>query len=72
MSVLFSVYDLDGDGFINKKDLFSTLKLIVGSKMTESHLADVVDKTMVAADTDKDGKLSLEEFKRVVVQQNIK
>jgi len=70
--VLFSVYDVDGDGYVSKSDMFSTMKLIVGPKITDANLNDIVDKTITAADEDKDEKLSVEEFKKALthIQKN--
>eukprot|EP01013_Petalomonas_cantuscygni_P008672 TRINITY_DN2140_c0_g1_i1.p1 TRINITY_DN2140_c0_g1~~TRINITY_DN2140_c0_g1_i1.p1 ORF type:complete len:177 (+),score=33.33 TRINITY_DN2140_c0_g1_i1:238-768(+) len=62
----FKVYDLDGDGFISNADLFKTLHVMVGANLTDQQLQQVVDKTILEADTDKDGLISFEEFERCV------
>merc|ERR1712004_837674 len=62
----FSIYDLDGDGVISSKDLFNTLKIMSGENLTMKQLHTVVDKTMYEADLNNDGKISFEEFSKVV------
>jgi serine/threonine-protein phosphatase 2B regulatory subunit len=62
----FKVYDIDGDGFISNNELFHVLKMMVGSNLNEIQLQQIVDKTILEADSDKDGKLSFDEFSRMV------
>lgn len=38
------------------------LKMMVGSNLTDQQLQQVVDKTIMYADTDHDGKISFDEF----------
>ena len=38
------------------------LQMMVGSNLKESHLQQIVDKTMIEFDKDGDGKVSFEEF----------
>lgn len=58
----FAVYDIDGDGFITNGELFEVLKMMVGSNLTDHQLQNIVDKTILEADKDGDGKISFEEF----------
>lgn len=60
--VAFNVYDIDGDGMISNGDLFRVLKMMVGNNLTDVQLQQIVDKTFLDADKDKDGKISFEEF----------
>eukprot|EP00300_Choanocystis_sp_HF-7_P023909 c25297_g1_i1.p1 GENE.c25297_g1_i1~~c25297_g1_i1.p1 ORF type:complete len:177 (+),score=49.52 c25297_g1_i1:41-571(+) len=62
LQFMFRVYDMDNDGFIGNGELFQVLKMMVGDNLTERQLQQIVDKTMVLADKDQDGKLSYEEF----------
>ncbi|XP_036365617.1 calcineurin subunit B type 1-like [Octopus sinensis] len=62
----FSIYDIDKDGFISNGDLFQTLKLMVGPNLEDVQLQQIVDRTIIYADTDGDGKISFEEFCAVV------
>jgi serine/threonine-protein phosphatase 2B regulatory subunit len=62
----FKIYDIDRDGFISNGELFQVLKMMVGSNLKETQLQQIVDKTIINADTDGDGKISFEEFCAVV------
>ncbi|TPX42004.1 hypothetical protein SeMB42_g05311 [Synchytrium endobioticum] len=65
LNFAFQVYDVDGDGLLSADDLFVILKLMVGSSLPDEHIQQVVDRTILQADTiDKDGCISYEEFKR--------
>lgn len=44
---------------------------MVGNNLKEQQLQQIVDKTMMEADTDGDGKLSFDEFKAMVVNTDI-
>merc|ERR550534_380382 len=65
----FSIYDVNKDGFISNGDLFQVMKMMVGENLGEIQLQQLVDRQIVSADQDGDGKLSFEEFKDAV--QNI-
>jgi len=67
----FKVYDMDRDGYISNGELFLVLKMMVGNNLKEQQLQQIVDKTIMEADTDGDGKLSFEEFKQVVANTDI-
>ncbi|KAF9196566.1 Calcineurin subunit B, partial [Haplosporangium sp. Z 27] len=56
------VYDMDRDGFISNGELFLVLKMMVGSNLKDNQLQQIVDKTIMEADKDMDGKISFEEF----------
>jgi Ca2+-binding EF-hand superfamily protein len=62
----FSIYDIDRDGFIANGELFQVLKMMVGNNLKDSQLQQIVDKTILYADKDEDGKISFEEFCAVV------
>ncbi|GKT34541.1 Calcineurin B protein like protein [Aduncisulcus paluster] len=62
----FKIYDLDKDGYISNKDLFLVVKTMVGSNLTEVQLQQIVDKTILEADLDGDGKISFDEFCKVL------
>lgn len=67
----FNIYDIDNDGFISNGELFTVLKIMVGENLDDINLQQIVDKTIVYADEDGDGKLSFEEFKKVIDKLNI-
>ncbi|ODQ64098.1 calcineurin regulatory subunit B [Nadsonia fulvescens var. elongata DSM 6958] len=62
----FKIYDIDRDGYISNGELFLVLKMMVGNNLKENQLQHIVDKTIMENDSDGDGKLSFEEFKKLV------
>ncbi|KAJ4948509.1 hypothetical protein JOQ06_020042 [Pogonophryne albipinna] len=62
----FRIYDMDKDGYISNGELFQVLKMMVGSNLKDTQLQQIVDKTIINADRDGDGKISFEEFCLVV------
>jgi len=67
----FKVYDVDRDGYISNGELFLVLKMMVGNNLKDSQLQQIVDKTILEADVDGDGKLSFAEFATVVAKTDI-
>ncbi|KAH9045741.1 calcium/calmodulin-dependent protein phosphatase [Lactarius pseudohatsudake] len=67
----FKVYDMDRDGFISNGELFLVLKMMVGNNLKDTQLQEIVDKTIMEADKDGDGKLSFEEFTQMVANTDI-
>ena len=61
-SVAFKIYDMDKDGYISNGELYQVLKMMVGNNLKDHQLQQIVDKTIIHADTDGDGKISFEEF----------
>ena|SRR6218665_2202039 len=68
--VAFQVYDVDQDGFISNGDLFRVLKMMVEDNLKDYQLQQLVDKTIIYFDRDKDGKLSFKEFAGVWTKNN--
>ena len=62
----FKVYDIDRDGYISNGELFIVLKMMVGNNLKDQQLQQIVDKTIMEADLDSDGKISFDEFKKMV------
>lgn len=58
--VAFKVYDMDRDGYISNGELFAVLKMMVGNNLKDTQLQQIVDKTIINADKDGDGKISYE------------
>lgn len=71
LAFAFKIYDIDNDGYISNGELYQVLKLMVGSNLKDIQLQQIVDKTIVYADRDGDGRLSFEEFCAVVGATNI-
>jgi len=67
----FKIYDVDKDGFISNGELFQVLKLMVGNNLKDTQLQQIVDKTIIYADKDGDGKVSFDEFVSVVGNNDI-
>lgn len=66
MRFAFKVYDMDRDDYISNGELFLVLKMMVGNNLKDAQLQQIVDKTIMEADKDGDGKLSFEEFSAMV------
>ncbi len=62
----FQIYDIDQDGYINDSELFVVLKMVVKGVLSDAQVQKIVEKLIEEADKDRDGKLSLEEFKTLV------
>lgn len=67
----FKVYDIDRDGFISNGELFIVLKMMVGNNLKDNQLQQIVDKTIMEADKDGDGRISFEEFTIMVESTDI-
>jgi len=67
----FKVYDIDRDGFISNGELFIVLKMMVGSNLKDMQLQQIVDKTIMEADKDRDGKISFDEFTKMVENTDV-
>ncbi len=62
---------MDRDGYISNGELFIVLKMMVGGNLTDAQLQQIVDKSIVEADTNGDGKIDFEEFKRMLEHTDI-
>jgi serine/threonine-protein phosphatase 2B regulatory subunit len=62
----FQVYDMDCDGYISNGELFQVLKMMVGDNLDAVQLQQIVDKTILEADKDKDGRISFDEFQQMI------
>jgi len=67
----FKVYDVDRDGYISNGELFIVLKMMVGTNLKNDQLQQIVDKTIMEADKDRDGKISFEEFMEMVENTDV-
>jgi serine/threonine-protein phosphatase 2B regulatory subunit len=67
----FRVYDIDRDGYISNGELFIVLKMMVGNNLKDVQLQQIVDKTIMEADQDGDGKISFEEFTHMVESTDV-
>eukprot|EP01084_Bolivina_argentea_P057601 105235_1 len=67
----FRIYDVNNDGYISNGDLFRILKIMVGDNLNDTQLQQLVDRTILQADKDKDGKLSVGEFTNFIAGSDI-
>jgi Ca2+-binding EF-hand superfamily protein len=56
----FDLYDLNGDGFLTRKELTEGLRTVTTLEITEKK----IDTVFAYYDTDKDGRISLHEAQR--------
>ena len=61
----FQIYDINNDGYISNGELFIVLKMMVGNNLNDVQLQQLVDRTIIKADEDLDGRISFDEFKKV-------
>jgi len=66
LKFLFNIYDMDSDGLISNTELFTVLKMMVGSNLKDTQLQQIVDKTIVDLDKDQDGMINYQEFCDIV------
>eukprot|EP00090_Calanus_glacialis_P026680 TRINITY_DN41950_c0_g1_i1.p1 TRINITY_DN41950_c0_g1~~TRINITY_DN41950_c0_g1_i1.p1 ORF type:complete len:182 (-),score=66.45 TRINITY_DN41950_c0_g1_i1:208-753(-) len=66
LKFLFNIYDMDNDGLISNTELFTVLKMMVGSNLKDTQLQQIVDKTIVDFDKDQDGMINYQEFCDIV------
>lgn len=67
----FKMYDVDNDNFISNSDLFHILKAMVGNNLNDVQLQELVDRTLIKGDKDRDGKLNYEEFCSMISDSDI-
>ncbi|CCE79931.1 Piso0_003024 [Millerozyma farinosa CBS 7064] len=67
----FKIFDMDRDGYISNGELFLVMKIMVGKNLQDEELQQIVDKSMVEADVNCDGKLDFEEFKNMVDSKSV-
>ena len=66
-SYAFRIYDFDGDGYLDKKDLMDTIERLCGTDGLSEYERDLVaDKILEEADLDGDHRLSYVEFEHVI------
>ncbi|XP_019363968.1 PREDICTED: EF-hand calcium-binding domain-containing protein 1 [Gavialis gangeticus] len=75
MKYCFEVYDLNGDGYISREEMFHMLKNSLLKQPTEEDpdegIKDLVEITLKKMDYDHDGKLSYTDFEKAVRDENL-
>lgn len=66
--VCFRVYDLNGDRYISKEEMFQLLKncLVKGTEEDDDGVKDLVDLIMKKLDEDRDGRVSENDWSSAV------
>merc|ERR1711970_1086738 len=65
--MMFRMDDVDGDGYITKKEIIKALKMIdIVTDEKDETLKMFINQMLAEADTDKDGKLNYREFCSIV------
>jgi len=67
----FKIYDIDGDSFISKLELGKLLEASLKEnslELPQEQLDGIVNATFVEADTDKDEKISFDEYRVLVTK----
>ncbi|XP_009870258.1 PREDICTED: EF-hand calcium-binding domain-containing protein 1, partial [Apaloderma vittatum] len=71
----FEVYDLNGDGYISREEMFRMLKNSLIQQPPEEDpdegIKDLVDIALKKMDYDHDGKLSFMDFEKAVRDENL-
>eukprot|EP01064_Diplonema_japonicum_P024528 TRINITY_DN3511_c0_g2_i1.p1 TRINITY_DN3511_c0_g2~~TRINITY_DN3511_c0_g2_i1.p1 ORF type:complete len:197 (+),score=43.97 TRINITY_DN3511_c0_g2_i1:61-591(+) len=66
LNFTYKMYDIDGDNRISNRDLFQTLQIMVGTNLSDIQLQQIVDKTFIEADENRDGYIDFNEFVKIV------
>ncbi|KAK0134940.1 EF-hand calcium-binding domain-containing protein 1 [Merluccius polli] len=71
----FDVYDMNGDGYISREEMFHMLKNSLIRQPTEEDpdegIKDLVEITVKKMDHDHDGKLSFADFEKAVKEETL-
>lgn len=67
--VLFRIYDYNDDGFIDSKELFELMKILVGGKFKDTEIQEIVQETLQEVCVEQPGKMSFKEFSQVNLYQ---
>jgi serine/threonine-protein phosphatase 2B regulatory subunit len=54
----FAIYDMDNDDYLSNGDLFKCLKMLVRDNLSDIQVQKLVDRTIIQADNDLNGKIS--------------
>ncbi|NWV40741.1 EFCB1 protein, partial [Grantiella picta] len=75
MKYCFKVYDLNGDGYISREEMFQMLKhsLLIqpADEEPDEGIKDLVEIALKKMDHDHDGKLSFEDFEKAVTDESL-
>eukprot|EP00029_Vermamoeba_vermiformis_P002149 TRINITY_DN12534_c0_g1_i1.p1 TRINITY_DN12534_c0_g1~~TRINITY_DN12534_c0_g1_i1.p1 ORF type:complete len:263 (+),score=60.71 TRINITY_DN12534_c0_g1_i1:64-789(+) len=67
----FKIYDLDRDGYIDKEELFHMLQASLFEnfllELSEAQMRKLVDSTFEEVDLNSDGRLSFDEYRKMIL-----
>ena len=71
--VCFRVYDLNGDRYISKEEMFQMLKncLVKGTEEDEDGVKDLVDLVLKKLDEDRDGRVSESDWNSAISKESL-
>ena len=71
--VCFRVYDLNGDRYISKEEMFQMLKncLVKGAEEDEDGVKDLVDLVLKKLDEDRDGRVSEADWNGAIAKETL-
>ncbi len=62
LKFLYSIYDRDKDEKVNKSELLSILRMLVGSNIPEEQMNAIAERTISELDVDGDLSITFSEF----------
>lgn len=62
LKFLYSIYDRDNDDKINKDELLSILRMLVGSNIPEEQIIAIAERTITELDVNGDLSITFQEF----------
>lgn len=62
LKFLYSIYDRDHDEKINKDELLSILRMLVGANIPEEQIVSIAERTITELDVDGDLSITFREF----------
>lgn len=69
LRVSFCIYDVDGDGYITKEELYEMLKGTLGSsilsELPEDQILGLVEFTFKSVDANSDGRIDFSEYRQL-------
>eukprot|EP00013_Stygamoeba_regulata_P010421 CAMPEP_0177686850 /NCGR_PEP_ID=MMETSP0447-20121125/33797_1 /TAXON_ID=0 /ORGANISM="Stygamoeba regulata, Strain BSH-02190019" /LENGTH=171 /DNA_ID=CAMNT_0019197017 /DNA_START=202 /DNA_END=714 /DNA_ORIENTATION=- len=65
MKFLFQIFDVKGDGVVDREELFQVFKIMVGNTLSEDQMHQLVTRVLKECDLQQNGKITFEEFKTV-------
>eukprot|EP00040_Diaphanoeca_grandis_P014971 m.76102 g.76102 ORF g.76102 m.76102 type:complete len:209 (-) comp24859_c1_seq1:303-929(-) len=68
---VFDIYDIDGNGFIDQKELFQVLTMMVGDNLDEKQLSGIVEQTFGQVKSKDPKGISRKEFTEILSHMDI-